>query len=104
MASDGASGTITHGEVKLNNATIIERQPSDTNAVLASNKRLSQIAGYFLYNFVDGDFDMPQVGLPMIGASDLRFKTTFSVAPGAAGYVMNALTLENVPTQLTVAR
>lgn len=98
MTDDGSAGTITFGEAKLNNATIIERQPSDMNALLMSNKRITQPAGYYVYNFQDGDFSMVTgVGLPMYGVTDLRFKTTFSVAPGAGGYNMAALTLENVP-------
>lgn len=101
MASMGASGTIDRGDVKLNNATIVDQLPRHINSVLCSNKRFSQLAGYYLYNFVDGGFNIPAVGLQMLGAADLRFKQNFSVAPGAGGYRMLALTMENIPTQLS---
>ena len=94
MASTGASGTITFGECRVNNATVIERTPLNVNAVFLSNDRLAQPSGYYVYHFADGSLFGR---LPMQGVTDLRFITTFSVAPGAASYVMSALTVINFP-------
>ena len=93
LASTGA-GTITFGECRVNNATAIERTPTDVNAVFCSNDRVAQPSGYYLYHFADGSLDGR---LPMLGVSDLRFITTFSVAPGASSYTMLPLTVINFP-------
>jgi len=94
FAEDGASGTQTFGEVRVNNVTIKERQPRAVNEQIMSSDRFSQPAGYFCYMFTDGD---PTSLLPMQGVSDLRFINTFSVAPGAAGYDMTSLTMVGLP-------
>lgn len=90
MVNDGASGTITFSELRVNNFTIRERVPLNVNAVLLSEARLAQPAGYFVHGLADGSLDGR---LPMAGVTDLRCITTFSVAPGAAGYSIGALTL-----------
>ena len=93
-ASPGASGTVTNGEVRVNNITILERMPRDTNSLINSNNRFEQQANVgFLYNFCDGNDGSI---LPMAGITDLRFITTWSVAPGAASYVMSALTVNGL--------
>lgn len=94
LVDDGASGTITFGECKVNNNTIIELMPSAVNALFNAENRLAQPAGYFMYGFTDGE---PTSLLPMSGVTDLRFNTTFSVAPGAAGYNALALTVAGLP-------
>lgn len=90
MIDDGASGTITYSECRLNGMNITEKQDSAISALFASNKGFTQPSGYFCHWFNDGSL-MGQ--LPMKGATDLRFITTFSVAPGAAGYNITPLTL-----------
>jgi len=96
MAEDGAAGTITFGEVRRNSVTIQERLPSAINRLKLSNDRFAQPTGYYVYGFTDGKF---LDNLPMQGTTDLRFIQTFSVAPGAAGYNMAALTIVNLPQQ-----
>lgn len=93
LADDGASGTITNGELRVNNITIMERVPRDTNQLILSSNRLVQPAGYFVYALNDGAQDSI---LPMQGVTDLRFITTFSVAPGAAGYTLTPLTINGL--------
>ena len=90
MIDDGASGTITFGECRMNGQTITERQDSAISSLFASNKGFAQPAGYFCHWFNDGS---AAGQLPMRGVTDLRFITTFSVAPGAAGYNITPLTL-----------
>lgn len=97
LADSGASGTITKGECRVNNQSIMDSKfPKNVNAVALSNVGLQQPAGYFVYNFTDRGL---AGRLPMAGVTDLRFVTTFSVAPGAAGYNMSALSVENLPTK-----
>lgn len=93
----GASGTITHGEVKVNGVTFKERIPRAINGLAVSNDKLSQISGYYVYAFTDGNI---RTRLPMIGVNDLRFVNTFSVAPGAASYNVSLLTVVNLPTNV----
>lgn len=90
VIDDGASGTITFGEVRLNSATIRERLQSNVNALFTSNKGYVQPAGYYTHFFADGALGGV---LPMTGVTDLRFITTFSVAPGAGGYNIAILKL-----------
>lgn len=94
LADAGASGTQTFGECRVNSATVIENMPTTLNGLALSNTGLAQPASYFVYNFTDGSMNGR---LPMKGVSDLRFLNTFSVAPGAAGYNMTAVTLVNAP-------
>lgn len=94
MCDDGSAGTITVGESRVNSITLHERTPSNINKCLLSNRKMVQPAGYFVYGFGDGSLGGR---LPMKGVADLRFISTFSVAPGAQGYVMSALTLVNLP-------
>jgi hypothetical protein len=94
LVDDGAAGTITHGECRRNSLTIKERLRSSVNSLTLSNNRQAQPAGYFLYSFCDGSLAS---NLPMQGTTDLRFIQTFSVAPGAAGYNVAALTVVNPP-------
>lgn len=90
MTDDGASGTITFGEVRVNSLSITDKLDSALNALFTSNKGLIQPSGYYMYNFNDGQINS---NIPMLGVTDLRFITTFSVAPGAAGFNMGALTM-----------
>lgn len=99
MADPGASGTITHGEVRVNSYTIKERCPTSVNKLLVSNDRMATpvALGYYVYSFCDGALD---TRLPMVDVRDLRFIQTFSVAPGAAGYNMSVLSAINLPSKL----
>lgn len=94
LINDGASGTITHGEVRVNSSTIREKLNIGVNDLFNSNKGYAQPAGYFVHAFADGTL---RGQLPMLGVTDLRFVTTFSVAPGAGGYTIAALTGINMP-------
>ena len=95
MVDDGASGTITHGEARVNSAVLVERCPLNVNKVILSNDRFKQPSGYFVYAFNDGAFT---TNLPMKGVSDFRLVNTFGVAPGASGYNISTLTVENFPS------
>lgn len=99
LASPGASGTITHGEVRVNSYTIKERCPISVNKLLISNDRMATPAAlaYYVYAFNDGALD---TRLPMVDVRDLRFIQTFSVAPGAAGYELSVLSAVNLPSKL----
>lgn len=90
MCDDGASGTITYGEVRVNSQSVTDKLDSALNAQFCSNKRQTQVSGFYLYSFCDGQINSL---IPMQGVTDLRFISTFSVAPGAAGFNMTPLTL-----------
>lgn len=90
MVDDGASGAISHSEVRFNSVTLRERLPSAMNALYCSNKGFAQPAGYFVHAFADGGLSGI---LPMPGVTDLRVITTFGTAPGAAGYNISTLKL-----------
>jgi hypothetical protein len=94
VVDDGTAGTITFGECILNGQTLIEKYPSAVNASIISDSGMTQLAGYFIYSFNDGGLTS---NLPMQGASDFRIKTTFSVAPGAAGYNVTLVKIVNFP-------
>lgn len=94
MASDGASGTISAGRCKVNDLNIYDETPSDVNELHVASQGFAQVSGYYNYLFADGSLG---ARLPMNGVTDLRFATTFSVAPGAAGYRMLALTAVDFP-------
>lgn len=97
MCDDGAAGVISDGECRVNSANVMEKTPNACNQAHLSDSGLVQPAGYFVYNFTDGGLP---TRLPMAGVADLRFLTTFSTAPGAAGYNMTALTVVNFPTSV----
>lgn len=98
LIDDGASGTITSSELKVNSATVRENLNSTVNALLLSNKGYTQTAGYFIHALCDGSLGM--AGINMQNVNDLRFATTFSVAPGAGGYSITLLTVVNLPNTL----
>lgn len=97
LTSDGASGTQTFGEVRVNSQTLIERLNRSVNAVAVNERGFFQPAGFYTYVFTDGSL---KVRLPMNNVADLRFVNTFSVAPGAGGYVMTAVSAKNMPVNL----
>lgn len=97
LASDGATGTIASGKVSVNNVNVMEVTPAAVNNIGLSNRRCTAVSGYFGYLFADGGLNGR---LPMDGVTDLRFVTNFSVAPGAAGYSMLALTAVDFPRQI----
>lgn len=96
LIDDGASGTMTNSEVRVNAQTIRERLNIGVNDLFNSNKGYAQPAGYFVHAFMDGTL---RGQLPMLGVTDLRFVNTFSVAPGAGGYNIGALTAINMPVR-----
>lgn len=93
MADAGASGTMTHGEVRLGSTTLKQRVPAAVNTLINSTDRYATPSGLYVYSFMDGNV---LTRLPMKDVDDLRFVQTFSVAPGAAGYNMSALTVVNL--------
>lgn len=97
LIDDGASGTITYSEVRVGGVTLRERIPLNVNKLLLSNNRLEQPSGYFMHAFADGSLSSR---LPMINVADFRVVTSFSVAPGAGGYNVTALTVENFPKNI----
>lgn len=90
LINNGASGVISHSEIRLNNETICEKVPAAVNQQFLANDRLVQPSGYFVHGLNDG-----QGGsiLPMNGVSEFRILTTFSTAAGAAGYSIIAVTI-----------
>jgi len=97
MVSNGASGTATNTQVKVDNITIKDPAPQSINNLMNSNNRLAPVTGYSHIDFMDGQIT---TRLPMINVNDFRVTTTFSVAPGAAGYTIAALTAVNLPENL----
>lgn len=95
LADAGASGTMTKGELRVNNISVKDKVYSAINKLMNSSNRVATPSGYFVYGMLDGSL---KTRLPMVNVSDLRFIQTFSVAPGAGGYNMSALTLVNLPT------
>ncbi len=93
MIDDGASGTIADSEIRLGQTSIRERVPLHVNKQLLSNNRLAQPAGYFVHGLNDGSL---AALLSMKNVKDFRVVTNFAVAPGAGGYNITALTIENL--------
>lgn len=93
MTDAGASGTMTHGEVRLGATTLKQRVPAAVNTLMNSSDRIATPSGLYVYSFTDGNVTSR---LPMKDVDDLRFVQTFSVAPGAGGYNMSALTVVNL--------
>lgn len=95
FVDDGASGTITAGECRVNQQINLDPAfPTAVNAQIMSNNGYIQPAGYFVYNWLDGSL---AGRLPMKGVTDFLIRNTFSVAPGAGGYNITALTVVNLP-------
>lgn len=90
LTDAGASGTLTHGEVRLGNTTLKQRVPAAVNSLVNSSDRYATPSGLYVYSFMDGN---PLTRLPMKNVDDLRFIQSFSVAPGSGGYNMSALTI-----------
>lgn len=97
MVSQGASGVISNGAVKVGTANLREKVPLNVNKQFLSNNRMEQPTGYFVHGFCDGSL---LSRLPMLNVNDLSVTTTFTTAPGVAGYVISALTVENFPAAL----
>lgn len=94
MVSAGASGAISQGSVKVNNLTLKDPAAPAVNNLMSSNNRLVPVPGYYHYDFMDG---LVSSRLPLADVKDLRIQTTFSTAPGAAGYRVAALSVVNLP-------
>lgn len=97
MVSTGASGVIDKSNCKIGSQTLREDLPLNVNKQFLSNNRWEQPAGYFIHGFTDGTMT---ARLSMLGVPDFRVVTSFTTAPGAAGYSVTALTVENFPTDL----
>jgi hypothetical protein len=93
-ASNGASGVISAGECKVNSVQIIEPVPPSVNNLKCGNNRMAQLTGNFLYAFANGSVD---TRLQMTGVNDFRVITTFTTAPGAAGYVLTSCFIKDFP-------
>lgn len=97
----GASGVIFDSEVRYTNQlgtqTARERVPLQVNRQSMSNNGFQQPSGYYTHLFTDGQFVKR---LPMAGTTDFRLITNFTTAPGAGGYGVAMLALENVPAAL----
>lgn len=94
LVEDGA-GTITNGECRVNQQINLDPQfPASVNAQIMSNNGYVQPTGYFVYSWLDGSL---AGRLPMKGVTDFLIRNTFSVAPGAGGYTISALTVVNLP-------
>lgn len=84
-------GTISKGEVKVNNAYAIQESTIDVMNTIINNRGYGNVAGVFPYIFADGSLD---TALSMKGVNDFRFNTTFSKAPTAGKYNLIALTVK----------
>jgi hypothetical protein len=80
--------------VKVDNVTVQDPAPQAVNNQLLSNNGYQAISGYYIYNFMDSS---PYSRLPMVNVADFRITTNFSVAAGAAGYSVAALSVLNLP-------
>jgi len=95
----GASGVIATNECRVNGAVVREKVPFHINQIMNSNAGFISSAAdssgegaYMPVIFAHGALDQY---LPMKNVTDLRFITNFSTAPGAAGYFVTPMTLEN---------
>lgn len=98
----GASGVIVDSEVRVSNSiygsqTLRERVPLNVNKQELSNDGYQQPTGYFVHMLTDSDL---KKRLPLLGATDLQVSTNFSTAPGAGGYGIAILAIENLPKTL----
>lgn len=92
LTDDGTAGTITHGECLVNGQSVFGKARASFIEQHLSNMGYAMPSGYLIYNFSNGSLGGR---IPMLGTNDFVFKTTFSVAAGAAGYTMTALTAFN---------
>lgn len=97
LVDDGASGTIAEASVKIGSVTLTDKVPLNVNKQFLSNNRMEQPSGYYVHAFCDGSL---LERMPMAGVNDFSVTHNFSVAPGAAGYAIAALTVENFPANL----
>lgn len=94
LVDDGASGTIANTEIRVGASVIREKVPLNVNKQILSNNRMEQPSGYYVTSFAEGAADS---FLPMKQVTDFRVVTEFSVAAGAGGYKIGALTVERLP-------
>lgn len=94
MVSQGASGAISQGQVKVDNLNIKDPAPAPINSLFSSNNRYAPVTGYYIHDFIDGSINSR---LPMLGVNDFRLTHTFTTAAGAGGYSIAALTVVNMP-------
>lgn len=100
MASQETGGTIASGECVVNGVNIYDNISKAVNDMVVSSRDYAPVSGYFNYLFADRS---RRGILPMIGVTELRLKTNFSVAPTAGVYDLLACTIKNVPAEMMTA-
>lgn len=98
VAANG--GTITQGECILNGNSIINLTSQNEMDMNAQLRGFAPVSGIFPYLFADGT---ARSVLPMQGITDLRLKTTFSVAPTGGQYDILAVSIKNTPAAVIEA-
>lgn len=93
-------GTISQGECIVNGTNIFQPMSQAVNDYVVNNYGLSAVSGYFNYCFADGDI---KGVLPMMGVTELRLKTTFTVAPTSGVYDLLACSIRNIPASMMAA-
>jgi hypothetical protein len=101
LVDAGASGTLTFSELRTQSLSLRDLAPRSIASAFLSGQRYSNVAGYYTHLFANGSLDTL---LPMVGVSDFRIFNTFSVAPGAAGYNVTALSVVNLVAALNARR
>lgn len=99
MAHNGG-GVISGGEVVMNGASVYDPISQAVDNYVADARGLAAVSGTFNYSFSDGSI---KGILPMIGITELRFKTTFTTAPTSGVYDMVAVSIRNVPNAMLQA-
>lgn len=95
-----SGGTITNGECVVNGTNVFDPMTQAENDYIVSARGLAPISGVFNYSFSDGSI---KSFLPMNGVTELRLKTTFSVAPTSGTYDLVAVSIKNTPTAMLSA-
>lgn len=93
-------GTISTGECVVNGNNIFDPMTQAENNYIVSARGLAPVSGVFNYSFSDGSI---KSFLPMPNVTELRFKTTFSVAPTSGTYNMIAVSIKNTPAAMLKA-
>ncbi len=93
-------GTISQGECVVNGNNVFDPMTAAENNYIVSARGLAPVAGVFNYSFSDGSIKSI---LPMQGVTELRLKTTFSVAPTSGTYDLLAVSIRNVPNAMMAA-
>lgn len=95
-----SGGTISLGECVVNGTNIFQPMTQGVNDYVVNNYGLAAVSGYFNYCFADGAI---KGVLPMMGVTELRLKTTFTVAPTSGVYDLLACSIRNIPESMMAA-